>query len=87
MEASRHLVAVGDERVDFEIAKAVEIGADTRHLGLHDRVQRIRVFVRVDHVRDRHKMKAFAVAEVFALELPNPVPEDVGRPDRLGHES
>ena len=87
MEASRHLVAVGDECVDFQVAEAVEIGADARHLGLHDRVQGMRVLVRFDHVRDGHKMEALTVAEVLALELPHPVPKDVGRPDRLGHES
>ena len=78
---------MGDERVDLEIAEPVEVGADARHLGLHDGVQGMGILVGIDQMRDRQKLKTVAVAKVLALELPDPVPEDVGRPDRLRHES
>ena len=86
MQAASHLVAVGDQRVDLEVAEPIEIGADARHLRLHDGVDSMRIDVRIGDVRRRQKREAVAVAEVLPLQLPDAIPEDVGGSNRLGNE-
>jgi len=87
MHGPGHLVAVFDQGVDLEIIEAVEIGADQRDLRLHHRMQTVGILLPVDDIRDRGEEETVLVAEVFPLQLPDPIPEDVGGPDRLGHES
>ena len=43
--AAGDLLAMGDKRVDLEIAEPVEVGADARHLSLHDWMDRTGVLV------------------------------------------
>ena len=87
VHAAGHLVAVGHEGVDLEVAEAVEVGADARHLCLHNGVDGPGIFVRVDDMRHRQEIKAVLVAEILPFQLPDPVPEDVGGPDRLRDEA
>ena len=87
MRAPGDLVTVADERVHLEIGEAVEVGADRRHLCLEDGMERMGIFRRRHDRRDRDEMKTVLIAEILPLELPDPVPEDVGGADRLREET
>ena len=87
VEAAGHLVAMRNQCVGLQIVEPVEVGTDARHLRLHHRMHAVRILVGVDDVRHGQEMEAILVTEVFSLQLPDAVPEDVGGADRLGDEA
>jgi len=70
---------VADETADFERRKGIEVCSNIGRLPLHLGVQGGRILVRAGDVGDAREDEAERVLKVFALELPDPVHEDVGR--------
>ena len=87
LDAAGHFVAMLHQRIDLEVVKGIEIRADRRHLCLHYRMEAVGILLRLDHTGDRHEVIAVLVAEVFPLQLPDAIPEDVGGADRLGNKA
>ena len=67
------------EAADFQRRKAIEVRADVDRLPLDLRVQRRRVFGRLDHLGNRGKDEAGRVLKILRLELPDAIHDDVGR--------
>ena len=80
---ARDFVAVLHQRVDFDIRKTVQIRANRLHLGLHHRMHGRGVIGQVNRFGDRQKDKTRLLAKIFALHLPDPIPQDIGRCARI----